>query len=421
MPEPIISVKNLNVVYQKGTASELNALRGVSLDLYPEEFLIIFGPSGCGKSTLLYSISGAEQDIEGGDILFKGANILAMDKDQATMFHRKSVGLIFQAHNLIPTLDILSNVTLPLVFLGMPKAQRKQMGLEILERFGIKEVADKIPSELSGGQQQRAGIARALINNPDVILADEPTGNLDSVSAINVLDILKELNEKFHKTVVLVTHEGQYLPYAQRVIFMKDGKVVNEVKQEKTVLPTAGSLQGAKVGQSAEVTAKQLNKQVMRTMDYLGFHLESLEFTRMEDAIRDYFAKKINKENLFKKFHQPLQDGGVGMYKQKAERMVEDIQEVYEINSIVQGIKTDSKEIASTKIRYLTDWLLKSFHGHLNAEQIELVNKIVTGRVLGQYDNSKFEELLHQNQEHQGAGLNSHTAHNIAVKLEDVF
>lgn len=400
----IIEVKNLSVIYQAGTPSEILALDNATLNIAAEEFLIIFGPSGCGKSTLLYSISGVEQDILQGEILFKGQDVRKMSKDDFILYHRNSAGLIFQNHNLIPTLDVLSNVTLPLTFQGIGAAERKRRGKEILERFGIGAIANKIPSQLSGGQQQRAGIARALINNPEIILADEPTGNLDSLAARNALDLLKDLRDKFHKTVILVTHESQYLPYADRVIFMKDGKIVDQ--QHKT-------------SETAVISGVALQQQVMarvpKIIEYLDFNTTAEQYQRLEPLIQNYLLKAISAHDLYHEMHKPLKRGGVSIFKQKAERMVQRLQEIKEYGEIALGVVT-SDPAFKIKLDYLLDWLFVENH-HVPADAREMTFKLVEDLMKGEFSEAVFEEKLALPISQKGAGLNLNVAKKVYQKL----
>ena len=225
--DPLIVIDKLRIIYNQGKSNETRALEETNLTIYPHEYVIIFGPSGCGKSTLLYSISGLQRATY-GEVRIKGKAISKMSEQEDLEMHQKEIGMIFQAFYLISSLTILDNDCLPRVFRGEIPATRKKDGLALLRRFGIAEQADKMPNQLSGGQKQRVAIARSIVNSPDIILADEPVGNLDSESAQNVLDILKELNDIDKKTIIMVTHNPEHLVYADRVIYMKDGRVIKE-------------------------------------------------------------------------------------------------------------------------------------------------------------------------------------------------
>jgi putative ABC transport system ATP-binding protein len=223
--KPNILIRDLSVIYNAGKSNEVRALSGITLDIYPEEYLIIFGPSGCGKSTLLYSISGL-QKMTRGTVTIDDQDINILTEMEKAEFHRRKIGMIFQAFYLVETLSVLNNVCLPKIFTEDGLTSREEAGRKLLERFGIVEQAEKFSSELSGGQKQRVAIARSLINDPGIIFADEPVGNLDSQSSFNVMSILSELNIKDKKTVILVTHDPAHLAYGDRIVHMRDGKII---------------------------------------------------------------------------------------------------------------------------------------------------------------------------------------------------
>lgn len=223
--EPLIKIENLSVIYDRGLPSEMTAINNINADINPKEFVIIFGPSGCGKSTLLYSISGMETEYI-GKILITGKSIHDLNQTELAKFRRDKVGLVFQSFNLIPSLNVLMNTVLPQIFKGGNRLTRARKAKKLLARFNILNLANRLPQFLSGGQQQRVAIARSLINEPSIILADEPLGNLDSKSALEVMKIFEELNQREGKTVIMVTHEALYLKYAEKIIYMKDGEII---------------------------------------------------------------------------------------------------------------------------------------------------------------------------------------------------
>jgi len=230
--EPIIEVKNLSVIYNLGKSNEVVALEDVSLKIYPREYIIFYGPSGCGKSTLLYCLAGLETPTR-GEVLVQGKALSEFSQEEMVQHRRLMIGMIFQAYNLIPTLKVLDNVLLPNIFGGLIPGVSIEKAKSLLEKLGIEKLTNRYPAELSGGQQQRVAIARALIYDPPILFADEPVGNLDSVSAKIVMDTLREINEKFSKAIILVTHDPFYLDYAHRVFHMKDGRIVREVVNPK--------------------------------------------------------------------------------------------------------------------------------------------------------------------------------------------
>lgn len=201
---------------------KVEILKGVSLSIKEGEFVALVGESGSGKSTLL-NILGGLMPPSSGEIKIAGQNIEKLSENQLSLFRRKHIGFVFQSYNLLPQLTAVENTEMPLIFSGISKNQRRRMALEMIERVGLSDRANHKPGELSGGQQQRVSIARALVNDPDIVLADEPTGNLDSKTSVEIMRILKDLNEKSKKTFIIVTHSSSVCEYADRVIKIKDG------------------------------------------------------------------------------------------------------------------------------------------------------------------------------------------------------
>ena len=220
----ILSARNLKKYY--GAEDNLTkALDGVDLDVEHGEFVAIIGASGSGKSTLLNMIGGLDVPTS-GQVCIGGKEIGKMKPDELTVFRRKNIGFIFQNYNLIPVLNVLENITLPIEMDG--KKPDESFIEQIIELLGLTEKVYKMPSQLSGGQQQRVAIARALASKPSMILADEPTGNLDSETSREVLELLKETSERFHQTIVMITHNPEIARQADRMIWIGDGRVVKE-------------------------------------------------------------------------------------------------------------------------------------------------------------------------------------------------
>lgn len=207
-------------------AETVRALSEVSVAVERGEFVAILGSSGSGKSTLLNLFGGLDRPT-GGEILFDGQSLAPLSSWDMSRYRLRSVGMIFQSFNLIPTMTARENVSLALAFAGLSKSDRRKRSLELLDRVGLSQRADHLPSELSGGEQQRVSIARAIANEPQVLLADEPTGNLDSNRAAEVMDLLDEMRQRDGKTIVLVTHDHELANrYANKIIRLKDGKVM---------------------------------------------------------------------------------------------------------------------------------------------------------------------------------------------------
>lgn len=221
--EAVISLRNVWKTYQMGSV-KINALKGVNLDIEKGEFVAILGPSGSGKSTLM-NLVGALDIPSKGAIYLDGKNIAQMHESDLAQIRGQKIGFIFQQFNLLNTLTSLRNVTLPMIFQRVPESVRIERGEKLLTSVGLGDRMHHKPQELSGGQQQRVAIARALANNPEMILADEPTGNLDTKTGQEIMNILTDLHIKKKTTIVLVTHDVDLVHHAERVIYLKDGAI----------------------------------------------------------------------------------------------------------------------------------------------------------------------------------------------------
>lgn len=221
----LIQCKDVTKVFKMGNTN-VNILKGISLNVDAGEFVAIVGESGSGKSTLL-NILGGLMACDNGEIIINDNHIEKLTENELALFRRNNLGFIFQTYNLLPQLSALENVEMPLIFSGISKNERRTRAKEMLERVGLADRMAHKPAELSGGQQQRVSIARALINNPKVILADEPTGNLDSKTSIEILNLLKELNQTYNMTFLVVTHSQVVYKYADKIVKMEDGIFCN--------------------------------------------------------------------------------------------------------------------------------------------------------------------------------------------------
>jgi putative ABC transport system ATP-binding protein len=222
----MIELKNVHKVYPMGEVS-VPALRGINLTIHPGEFVAIMGPSGSGKSTLMHLLGCLDLPSD-GVVQLDGKDITTLDEDTLAQIRGKKVGFVFQTFNLIPTLTAQENVELPLFFQGVPREKRRARAAELLRKVGLDGRLHHRPAQLSGGERQRVAIARALANDPEIILADEPTGNLDSESGKAILELLAQLHRE-GKTIILVTHNPEAAAYAQRIVRIRDGRLVEEV------------------------------------------------------------------------------------------------------------------------------------------------------------------------------------------------
>ena len=224
-----IQIRNLQKTFTMGK-QKVHALAGVDLDIAPGSLTVIMGPSGSGKSTLLYLVGGLDRPTS-GTIQVNGKFLEKMDENDLGLFRRKSVGFIFQSFNLIPSMTALQNVTFPMRFTGISKGERQNRAARLLSQVGLAKRALHKPTELSGGQQQRVAIARALVNNPNIILADEPTGNLDTASGLSIMKLLSRLNQE-GRTVIVVTHDIRMCQFASNTIYLLDGLIVSEAEYD---------------------------------------------------------------------------------------------------------------------------------------------------------------------------------------------
>lgn len=225
MESPFIHIAGLKKHFQMG-GTTVRALDGIDLDIPAQSFIVVMGPSGSGKSTLLYLLGGLDRPT-GGMIEVNGQRLDEMDENKLALFRRQTVGFIFQSFNLIQSMNAEENIGFPMQFAGVKPKERRRRSKELLEQVGLAERGRHRPGELSGGQQQRVAAARALVNNPSLILADEPTGNLDTTSGVGIMQLLSDLHHA-GRTILVVTHDPRMVRFATHKVFLLDGKVVSE-------------------------------------------------------------------------------------------------------------------------------------------------------------------------------------------------
>ena len=261
--EVVIRVRDLYKVYRMGD-TKVYALNGVDLDIRRGEFCAITGPSGSGKSTLLNMLAGLEHPSK-GEIVIAGKHIEKLNEKQLVTFRRERVGFIFQSYNLIATMDAVENVALPLSFRGMGKAKRAKRAKEYLKLVGLERFMTHMPNQMSGGQQQRVGIARALAVDPQIIFADEPTGNLDSKTTMEVLKLMQTIVRERNQTLVMVTHDNNLATYADRIIKIIDGKIVSIEENRKEADLEAAQEEGAQKNKDCKEAAREETPQKKMT------------------------------------------------------------------------------------------------------------------------------------------------------------
>ena len=235
MSVPVVDVQDLHKRYVLGTHA-LDALDGVTLRIDPGEFVVVMGPSGSGKSTFMHIVGFLDRPTT-GRYFFEGQDVTRLSADDLADIRSRRLGFVFQSYNLLPRTSAVENVELPMVYAGAPRASRRKAALEALDAVGLREFADHVPSQLSGGQQQRVAIARALVNQPTMILADEPTGALDSKSSSEILEFFGRLNAERGITVLVVTHDPEVASHGKRLVTFRDGRVTSDGEMPRTHLP----------------------------------------------------------------------------------------------------------------------------------------------------------------------------------------
>ena len=428
--EPLISVDKLRIIYNQGKSNEMRALEETNVDIFPKEYVIIYGPSGCGKSTLLYSIAGLQKPTY-GDITIEGKDFSKMTQKEMLELHQIGIGLVFQAFYLIPSLTILDNVCLPRAFRGERVSERRKVGIQLLRRFGIVEQADKYPSQLSGGQKQRVAIARALVNNPKIILADEPVGNLDSEAARNVLQILKELNEIDKQTIVMVTHNPEHLAYADRVIHMRDGRIVREevnrekrpVEAKRTEIKAETTQESAELSMLMASFKSLLPQQVdvllvpfkaKQLLSHIISELNDEQISMAETLVREVLFKNINTKEMETRLDMPYEEGGGGWNKIRARTIAT---RTANILSQVNALKESPDEAIPKLAGYLTDL----FHMKLDSTQKLRLQATLTLRIESKIGLTELKSRLDKSVRQGGVGLHKQTAEKVSREIEVIM
>ena len=426
MAKTLIRLKDINLTYNKGKPNAYQALFDIDLEVEKNSFVIIFGPSGCGKSSLLNIISGLENP-DSGEVFVAGKNLYKLRSNEKVHFHRKTIGMIFQSYNLIPTLSVLDNVMIPQIFLGVSKRNREKRGLKLLDRFGIKEHAHKIPTELSGGEQQRIGIARAIINNQPILLADEPVGNLDSKSAGNVMKILSNLNRNEGKTVIMVSHNPDNIVWGDHIIYMKDGKIVNQEFRD-----SRGESKKEKIGGEDSITRLEtlfrnfqgLSKEQIRLLitpmkakiltRSLLVDLDERQVNALEDAIRQRILNAISSDELYKRLDVSEEEGGLDLDARTAKKISRRVESLIAIAHMVSAAN-DSPIDEKTEL--VLKYLLMQKDLNIKIDQLEKIRELIKHRLLNKIDREKFRKQLDLSERLGGVGLNKHMAKKISKKM----
>jgi len=403
MAKPLIICRDLSIIYNKGKSNEFKALQGVNTDIYEGEYIILFGASGSGKSTLMYSIQGSLPPGE-GTLLIRGDDIYGYPPEERVYFQRYVMGIIFQSFNLIGSLSVLDNVALPMIFCDADKKTRNRRAQMLLDRFGVGHVSHKIPAMLSGGQQQRVSVSRSMVNDPKILLADEPTGNLDSVSTQQVMDKIDEINTFDQRTIIMVSHNAAHLSYAHRVYYLKDGWIVREV-----VNPQRKQIKPVKEGETIVTELEQLarlfpydsveNLRVKSLTNYLTQDYSYDQLIRLERTLHFFISGKVDKRAFIKSLILPYEQGGIGIEERVAKEMAVKsssiINQAVDIRRFRARQHSDSAFFNQHQLaERLRDHLLHTFRMKLSKKQDQNLVDLIADRVTGVSAEAEFNEKL---------------------------
>ncbi len=427
----IIKLEHVEQWYDKGKENEYHALRDINIEIEQGDYVAFFGPSGCGKTTLLYATSGIDR-VTSGKVLIKDRDITAFTNQELAIYRQTGIGIIFQQFNLVPSLSVLDNVALPMAFVGINRAKALEEAQRLLKRLNLDQYAQRFPQELSGGQQQRVGIARSLANNPPIIIADEPLGNLDSVNAQNALKILRELNEQDGRTIIMVTHEAWSLRDARTIFHMKDGVIVSV--EHRTPDPNAGANKIETTGgQTDEEKLKEQLAKEARTKEARAMMVRILsnffmrgqnvgEMQRFEDILAQRFTSVIDTLRFQELLGTSFEEGGAGMWKNKAERIAAYIEDIInkqkDLDATIALINENPELPIQDEIRQLRTWITQDYIGHISPFKAELLDALISDRIHRFVDAKQFLEVLHMPVKEFGAGFPLNSAQQMAERME---
>ncbi len=427
--KPIIVTRNLNVTYFPGQSNEVRALADINIDVEPGEFIIFFGPSGCGKSTLLYAISGLEHRAR-GKIIISGKDLVTMTGREREVFHQKTIGMIFQAYYLISSLSVIQNVMLPRMAIDGSARERAARAQKILTHFGIGPQAKKLPDELSGGQRQRVAICRSVMNEPEILLADEPVGNLDTKAAQDVLDLLRELNAEHKKTIILVTHNPAHLHYAHRIFYMRDGKIVavkrnTEAERRRSVIESVqekGMPSGLKhwlltfqnKNLSQEKEAMLARAQAMLAEKLTGFTIGEIGAVEQK-VVQSILNRHVHPAAFRDLFHGEIDAGGLGIDRHRSAHLADEVtrivREVLCLSRLQKRTKKARRNGVHAQAREMRRYVCKRMKLSVRSRHVaRVIDDAIAARILGVIDRTHFQQRLHLPSAKGGAGMEKRIA-----------
>lgn len=424
---PLIKTQDLEVTYNLGKSNEFLALRDVNIEIYKGEYIVLFGTSGSGKSTLMNCILGSLPN-SAGKILVKDRDIYHTSSEETVKYQRSTVGIMFQTFNLIPSVTVLDNVSLPQLFSGVSAVKREAKAQELLERFGVGQVSQKLPTNLSGGQQQRVSVARSLVNDPEILLADEPVGNLDSRSAKQVMDTIKEVNERDGVTIILVTHDAKHLPYAHRVYYLEDGRIVREVPnpERKQIKKTDEASIVTEIERLARlfpyVSVNDLR--VKSLVNYVTQNVNFDQVTILEQALYRYIHGSLSTDKMLEMMTAKMTEGGVGLEKKQAKEMVQKVSDIMEksvdVTRFRRGVLDTPDHYQQRFVQRIREHLLGLYEKELSEEKIKEFDRLINSRLSGVIRRDDFEMFLSKRSK-IGVGFDKKSAFAITEYFEKII
>lgn len=414
--KPIVKITNLKVIYNLGKVNEYAALRDINLEIYPGEYVTFFGPSGCGKSTLLYTIAGLEFPTS-GEVIVNETNTSQLRHKELVDFHRFTVGMVFQAYYLIPHLNILNNVMLPRIFSGTDINKRLEKANELMNRFGIGDLAKRRPSQLSGGQQQRVAIARALVNDPLILLADEPVGNLDSKNSEIVLKLIDDIHRSEKKTIIHVSHNPKDLQFSDRIFYMKDGAIEKIVENKRSPeQQPSGTSESDSLSKAypyldkSEIEAKLILNHIISK-----YSIETQQ--QMEKTISRFIKGDITKLQLIKLFDSPVDKGGFDLYKQTAKKMGELVDELAKNVKVVEK-ETKQESVLEKRVKKIKSYLVEKYDLKLSFDETKRLEQFLMDRFDFSLSEIRFDQKIKKHWNDGGMGLNKRTMNKICREIK---
>lgn len=432
MAKPIVYIDHVEITYNIGQENEFKANKGTTLEVFDQEYIILFGPSGCGKSTLLYSIFGVLAP-SAGKMYVNGESIYDYAPMDMVYFQRKTMGIMYQQFNLIPSINVLDNVALPLIFDGIGPREREIRAMELCKRFSVDGVVQKLPTHLSGGQQQRVSAARSLVNDPQILIADEPVGNLDSVTAAAVMATLDEINQRDKKTIFLVTHDAKLLPRAHRVVYLDDGKVLRVVpnpEKEQIMKLEAGSTIITEIEQVARIYPYDSPRE-LQAKSLINFLTEELSFDqilKLQKLTEQVIEGRMDYPQYMQILMRGEHDGGIGIPVARAGIMVDRLKLIIEhAHDVERYRRATAKEDGETYIRN-TEYVnrIAEFLSTQNALVLDdkakvMFEDIIKQRIGGFTRKEDFLSQIQLRPEEGGVGLHAKQAFDVTRLIEKLI